>query len=138
MSDASLALQKAIVAKLKADAGVAAIVGARVYDGVPATPEKPYIKYGRSDLAPELADGYLGFDESIQIDAWSAGPSQVQAKQIGSAIRSALHNAVLTLENGQRLVSLEVSGTNGVIPEPDGITQHTVVTVLARTEQTAD
>ena len=44
VSDASLELQKAIVAALKADAGVDALVGTRIYDAVPMNATKPYVE----------------------------------------------------------------------------------------------
>nr|MBA3570571.1 DUF3168 domain-containing protein [Pyrinomonadaceae bacterium] len=46
MSDASLELQKAIVAALRSAAGVTAIVGQRIYDQPPASPAFPYTSIG--------------------------------------------------------------------------------------------
>ena len=42
----ALALQKGLVAALKADAGVTAIVGNRVYDEPPQSAIRPYIRIG--------------------------------------------------------------------------------------------
>jgi hypothetical protein len=46
----SLDLQKAVVARLKADAGVTALVGQRIYDRVPPDAVFPYVSLGRSKL----------------------------------------------------------------------------------------
>lgn len=136
MSDASLPLQKAIVAALKAHAGLTALVGGRVYDGVPRSAAKPYVSYGPSDVLTEEADEYEGFDESLQIDAWSAGPGRVEIKKIGRAIHDALHETALSLDESQRLVALTVEQVR-YLTEPDGLTQHAAVAVRARTEPTA-
>lgn len=137
MSDASLPLQKAIVAALKGHSSVSALVGARVYDHVPGgDPEKPYISYGSSDILSEIASEYTGHDETLQIDAWSAGPGKVEIKQLGRAIHKALHEQSLSLDENQRLVYLTVE-TVRYLPEPDFITQHAAVEVRARTEPSA-
>jgi hypothetical protein len=131
-ADASLPLTKAINDALKA-AGVA---GGRVYDGAPASPQKPYTTIGPMDVLTEAADEYEGSDTTLQVDAWSAGPGSVEIKQIGRLIRATLHEATLTLEEHQRLVSLTVDQIR-YLREPDGITQHAAISVRARTEPTA-
>jgi len=132
-ADASLPLQKAIVAALKADPAVAAIVAARVYDVPPAAPVKPYISLGPFDVLTEVASNYEGSDTSIQIDGWSAGQGSVEVKQLARAIREALHEKEFTLDEDQRLVALTIDQTR-YLRELDGITQHAAVTARARTE----
>jgi hypothetical protein len=84
MSDASLPLQAAILAALKADAGVIALVNAKsIYDTPPAGALKPYLSFGPVQLIPEHSDEYVGGDTALQLDAWSAGPSSVEIKRIG-------------------------------------------------------
>lgn len=135
-ADASLPLQKAVVAALKNAVAVSALVATRIYDTPPPTPAKPYVSMGPFDIITELADEYEGSETSIQVDAWSAGPSTVEIKQIGRAIRATLHNATLTLDENQRLVSLTVEQIR-YLREPDGLTQHAAVTVRALTEPSA-
>lgn len=134
--DATLPLQKAIVAALKEATPVSALVGAKVYDNVPKSPEKPYVSIGPVDVLTEVADEYEGSDISFQIDGWSAGPKSVEVKQLGRAIRTALHEQSLELDENQRLVSLIVEQVR-YLPEPDGISQHVAVTVRALTEPSA-
>lgn len=136
VADASLSLQKAIVAALKGASGVIAIVGQRVYDGVPPKPTKPYVSLGPFDVLTEVADGYEGSETTIQVDGWSGEPGSVEIKQIGRAIRAALHEATLSLDDNQRLVALTVDQIR-YLRDPDGITQHAVVTVRALTEPSA-
>lgn len=134
--DATLPLQKAIVAALKGSSAVAGIIGAKVYDNVPKSPEKPYISIGPIDVGTDVADEYEGSDTAFQIDGWSAGPKSVEVKQLGRAIRTALHEQALTLDEDQRLVSLTVDQVR-YLPEPDGISQHVAVSVRALTEPSA-
>jgi len=134
--DASLPLQKAILAALKADATLQALVGGKIYDTVPPSAEMPYVSFGTFDVQTEDADEYEGSDSFIQIDAWSGGESvvgSVEAKKIGRAIRGALHHANLSLDEDQRLVDLTVDAVR-YLRELDGITQHVAITLRARTE----
>ena len=131
--DASLPLQKAIVDALKADAAVAALVGARVYDVPPPAPEKPYISLGPFDALTEVAAEYEGSETTMQIDGWAAGQGSVEIKQLGRAIRAALHEKDFALEDNQRLVALVIDQLR-YLREPDGITQHVAATARARTE----
>jgi hypothetical protein len=134
-ADPSLELQKAIVAALKADPAVNAIVAGRVYDGVPANAVKPYVSFGPFQLLPEHADCLNGGEAIIQLDGWAAGPSTVQVKQLGAAIANALDFAPLALDLPQQLVELTVEQTQ-YLRDPDGITAHAVVTLHAFTEAT--
>jgi hypothetical protein len=137
--DASLPLQRAIVARCAADAGVQALIGdangpshQRFYDAVPATAAKPYVSFGPDQLLAEPADEYDGADLAVQLDAWSAGPGRVQVKQIIAALWAALDRAPLALE-GHRLITLDVEQTR-ILPEPDGTAWHGVLILRARTE----
>lgn len=134
MREAVLPLQKAIVTLLR-NRNIAG-VGTKVLDGVDPDTEKPYISIGPWDTVPEEGDLYDGQETSIQIDAWAAGPGSVEIKRIGSEVHDALQDAQdLDLEEDQRLVSLEVVQVR-YLTEPDGITQHCVITASARTEPT--
>jgi hypothetical protein len=136
MSDSTLAVQKAVIDLLRADAAVSAIVAGRVYDAVPASAAKPYLSFGPVQVLPDIADEYEGSEVTFQIDGWSNGPKSVEVKQIGSAVRKALSGAEMALEGTEHLVNIEPIQTN-YLPEPDGITQHAALTFRARTEPTA-
>jgi hypothetical protein len=131
-SDPSLALQKAIVARLKADAGVNAIVAGRIYDAVPGNAVKPYVSFGPFQLLPEHGDCLDGGEAFVTLDGWAAGPDTVQVKQLGTAVAKALDLAELTLD-AQHLVEMSIEQTQ-YMRDPDGITAHAVITVHAWTE----
>ena len=132
-SDPSLALQKAIVAALKADAGVNAIVAGRIYDAVPGSAVKPYISFGAFQLLPEHGDCLDGGEAFVTLDAWAAGPDTVQVKQLGTAVARALDMAPITLASPQRLVEMSIEQTQ-YMRDPDGLTAHGIITVHAYTE----
>lgn len=138
--DASLPLQKAVVAVLKSDAALQTLIGtgasARVFDNVPTTAAKPYISLGPTQLNAEIAAEYEGSEERFQVDAWSAGPGKVEVKRIGRAIHTALNGVPLTLDENQRLVLIEIEQTR-YLTEPDGITQHAALIFVAHTEPSA-
>jgi hypothetical protein len=131
--DPSLELQKAIVAALKADAAVTAIINGRIYDAVPGGATKPYVSFGPFQLLPEHGDCLDGGEAFVTLDAWAAGPDTVQVKQLGTAIARALDLAPIVLDAPQRLVEMSVEQTQ-YMRDPDGITAHGVITVHAFTE----
>jgi hypothetical protein len=128
----SLELQRTIVARLKADAPLAAIIGARVYDQPPATPMFPYITLGEDHTLPDRGQGYDGSDVSLTIHAWSKGTGFPEAKRMIEAIRASLTDAPLAL-TGHRLVNIEFEDSR-VLRDPDPAITHGVITFLARTE----
>ncbi|MCP4307787.1 MAG: DUF3168 domain-containing protein [bacterium] len=129
-----LALQKLIHDQLIADAGVSALVGSRIYDAVPQSAQVPYISFGPDVLVNVDAECIAANEHSFQIDIWSEDPSgYAECKRIGSAVRLALNDYDAEPEAG---------GTNGLhvsavryITDPDGITRHGIVTVLATMEE---
>jgi hypothetical protein len=133
-TDPSLSLQKAVVAILKADATMAAIVGGRIYDGVPTDAVMPYVSLGLFQMIPDSGDCLNGGEAIIQLDGWALGPATVQAKQLGAAIAYALDQSELTLE-GQHFVSMQVTETQ-YMRDPDGITAHAVVMLQVWAEPT--
>lgn len=138
VADSSLPLQGALIAAMKADAGVAALVADRVYDVPKGTngqpPLKPYVSLGPFQVLPEDADCSEGVSVVIQIDGWDdKGPGTTGAKKLGAAIARLLQNAELALGDGQRLVNMVVEQIQ-YLREPDGITAHAVITVRSQTE----
>lgn len=90
----ALALQAALVAALRADAGVSALVGARVYDKPPhaANLTFPYVRIGPIILSPLRMSGDCVDDEiGFGIEAYSRPVAgRVEAARIAQAIREAL------------------------------------------------
>jgi hypothetical protein len=134
LADASLPLQKALIGTLQADPTLSAIVHGRVYDNVPAQVVFPYVSLGPFQVLPELADCSEGVEILVTLDGWSRdGGKSFEAKRIGAAIGNALHQAMLVLDEGQRLVSIALEQIN-YLRDPDGLTAHAAVTVRALTE----
>lgn len=88
----ALALQAGLVAALKADAGIAALVGARVYDEPPQGVVFPYVAIGALDVEP--------FRNSCALSAWRVSfaveahsrpvSGRVEATRIAEAIALAI------------------------------------------------
>ena len=134
-ADPSLQLQKAIVARLKSDAGVDAIIAGRIYDHVPNPATKPYVSFGPFQLLPEHGDCLDGGEAFVTLDGWANGPDSVAIKQLGTAVAKALDLAPIVLEAPQRLVEMSIEQIQ-YLRDPDGITAHAVITVHAFTEPT--
>jgi Protein of unknown function (DUF3168) len=125
MSDPSLELQSAIVAKLKADAGVQAIVGQRIYAEVPANPTFPYISLGDNQVLPDKADCIDGTECFWQLDGWSRSHSGPEEKQISKAIVACIDDQALVL-TGYAAIVVELNRVD-YLRDPDGITRHVAV-----------
>ena len=92
MADPTLELQGAIIARLKANAAVTALVGNRIADIPQSTWAKPYISIGPSNYVAELIDCIDGGEIMIQIDCWSESTTMKEIRDIADAVRRALRN----------------------------------------------
>ena len=134
MSDPSLELQTAIVTKLKADAGVVAAVGNRVYDNVPPNASFPYISLGDSQVLPDKADCIDGTEVFFSLDGWSRDLRFPECKSISKAIVAALDDQPLTVA-GYDAVVFELDSVN-YLRDPDGITRHVALSFRALIQST--
>ena len=131
MPNSSLSLQKAIVARLRADSAVTALVGTKVFD-MPNENTFPRITLGEDQILFSRADCYLGEDVNITIHAWSRAVGFPEVKRIAGAIQAALHEAELTLD-GYRLVDLSVDDVR-FLRDADGLSSHAVLNFTALCE----
>lgn len=134
MTSPSLELQRAIVPHLKADAPLAALIGARIYDHVPQQPgwTDPYVSLG---AASEIDDGHECIDAvsvMFRIDVWSRAVGYGEALRIADAIKRALHHQDLELPDNA-LVEIRWRRTDRM-RDPDGLTSHAVVEFTASIE----
>ena len=84
-------MEEALIARLLADSGVAAVVGTRVFPGArPQASALPAIVLNRISGGPEYADdGEVGLEQGrIQIDCWAATYSE--AKLLARAVTACL------------------------------------------------
>ena len=130
--DPALPLQAALVASLRGDSAVAALVDARVFDEVPQQAAFPYIALGDLQGLVFRADQYRGTDATWTLHAWSRAQGSVEVKQILAAMREALDGTALTV-TGFRLVSLLVDESRSFLDQ-DGKTHHGVLTIRALLE----
>lgn len=133
MSGVSNILQKLVYDRLVAHAGVAALVGSRIYDAPPPDVVLPFISFGPSDGVPDDADCITGLTEVLQIDCWSVQAGKREIKEIVNAVKSALHGFEVE-PDGAALVGLRVVLWR-VMDDPDGVTRHGVVQIEAQMEE---
>jgi len=138
LTDPGLDLQGAIVAALKLDAGVKALVQAGVYDIVPraadGTPnvDFPYVAVGDTQFLPELGEATDAGETVITLHCWSRAVGFPEVRKIARAVTAALHDMPLVMATGE-LQSLLLKSTR-VLRDPDGLTSHAVLTFSALTD----
>ena len=135
MTSPSLELQGVIVARLKADSAVRALVADRVYDNVPDDADFPRITLGATDETSDDAECIEGLAISFQVDCWSRAVGFPQVRQLSDAVRRSLHEADLTLADNA-LVTIAHRQTR-VFRDPDGLTSHAAMTFDAFVEVAA-
>lgn len=135
--DPTYELAAAIIARLKADTMVAALVDGRVYDRPPdgaITP--PYISLGPSDATTDGADCIDVLEVNLQIDCWSWGSgeafSSAQVRKLAGAVRASLHEAEFELTtNALATISHRITRYQR---EADGVTNRAIISVTAFVE----
>lgn len=129
MSDPSLALQKAIVATLKA-ANTGA--GNNVFDSVPTSNPFPRITVGDGQSLADFQDCRRGSEVFLDVHVWSRAVGYPEAKTIASETRDALDDAALVLD-GHILDLLDFDEAR-FLRDPDGITSHVAMSFRALTQ----
>ena len=133
----ALAMQKGLRAALAANAGMAALVGARIYDEPPQNVVFPYLRMVDINPAAFDTDTTEGAEISISVEAYSRSASgRVEAAQMAEAVRAALHRQETSLTvSGFTLVEL-IFQTFNVTRDADG-RGYTAVIVFQATLETA-
>jgi len=126
-------LQVAIVTKLKASPAVRNLVGARIYDNVPADAVFPYVSLGPADELPDDIGCRKSFEITLQIDCWSQKVGFPEVKHVSEAVRVALDDEGISLTENA-LVLFQYRGTRW-LRDPDGKTSHAAMTFEAIVEQ---
>jgi hypothetical protein len=87
----ALALQKALITRLKALASVTDLVGQRVYDEPPQAVTFPYVRIGNFDLQPFRTDAKVAWQFTFSIEAHSRPTSgRIEATRIAEAVIAGL------------------------------------------------
>lgn len=133
MTAQALGLQGAIYSALASNSGVDALVGDRIYDAVPRQPVYPYVTIGNVQAVDDSADCTDGEEAFVQINVYTRSVGLVEAKQIGGALKDALHDQPLAMPTGLRLLSIRFRDA-GYRTEPDGLTGRGIIQFVALTE----
>ncbi len=132
MTEASLALQKALVATLVADDGVGALVADRIFDAAPRNAGFPYLSLGETRAADWSTGTEAGAEHRLTLHVWSRQRGKRESFEIMAAVEAALHDQPLALD-GQALVNLRLEFADAR-RDPDGITWHGAMRFRAVTE----
>lgn len=139
--DPTYELTAAVIARLKADATVAAHCVNRIYDRAPdaasgTPPPSPYVSMGPSDAVTDDAECIDAQEVTMQIDCWSRGSNEAfsskQVRQIAGAIRASLHDEEFTIgENALATIRHRITRYQR---ESDGVTNRAIITITAIVE----
>jgi len=136
MSSAAWELQQAIHAALADDGAVLSLLGsARIHDDVPQGAAFPYVSLAGFTVRDWATGTEGGAEVVFTINSWSRGAGHRQAHLIDEAVRSALHDAPLSL-SGYHLVNLRHE-TSTTYRERDGDTYRVAARFRAVLEPTA-
>ena len=108
MSDHETALQTALIAWLKDDVALRALLGdpARIWDEAPEGAGYPRLTLGRSESRPVGADG-CGIEHRLTLTCASTFRGTEEAKAVVAAVRARLQDAALE-GGGVRTIGLSV------------------------------
>jgi hypothetical protein len=106
--DPDRALQAAVLARLRADSSVSALLDGRIHDEPPASPAYPYVTIGRTETRPWGGLNGEGVEHALTLTCVSRFGGAEEAKAVVAAMRAALHGAELTLTD-HRLVNLRAT-----------------------------
>ena len=135
MRDHESALQKAMLARLKADAALDALLAGRVFDQAPEGAETPYLALGRCESRP-VAAADCGVEQRLTLTVVSRFAGMEEAKAVAAAVRACLEAAALEAD-GVRPATLRTVFSD-VFRAGDGRRTYAVVRRRAVTEDTGE
>jgi hypothetical protein len=126
-------LQKAAYAALAGAAPLTGLIGNEaIYDHVPQDAAFPYVVIDETRLADWSTGTEHGSEHLLTLHVWSRYRGKRETYQIGDAIRTALDEAELSLDDN-RLINLRHQFSD-LRRDPDGETYHGVLRFRAVTE----
>jgi hypothetical protein len=135
LTDPAAPLRAAIEAKLMASTALTDLIGDRVYDRVPSQPIYPLVTIGNMQMLPESADGVDAAETVVTIHVWDQFKQADKSRVVGGTVVNALHDEALRTEGiGTQSVLLESAN---YLRDPDGITNHAVLTFSILTDANA-
>jgi hypothetical protein len=127
MSDPSIALQKALYARLKS-----ALAPVPIYDRVPQRSEYPYVTLSGTTITANDYLNDLRDERALYLSVWSDYPGQKEVMEIMQVIHATLHRQPLTLETGY--IVTPFIANRQLTREPDGQTYQGSVTLRVTLE----
>ena len=135
MTDHESALQKAMLARLKADPALDALLAGRVFDQAPEGAETPNLVIGRCESRP-VAAADCGVEQRLTLTVVSRFAGMEEAKAVAAAVRACLEAAALEAD-GVRTATLRTVFSD-VFRAGDGRRTYAVVRLRAVTEETGE
>lgn len=100
MTHPIIALQSTLVAALKSDATLTALIGSNaIFDAPPKGKSAPYIVIARHDTLPRDGDGTPGFEHRVLIHLWHADASRKAVLALADAVTAVVATAELGSES---------------------------------------
>ena len=96
-----------------------------MFDRIPNGPAFPYVSFGEIQVIPETGEGTDAAQAFVTLHAWDRFKSSSATKNLSRLIILSLHDAELTLPEGQ--VQSLLLGSARTLPDPDGLTMHAVL-----------
>ena len=119
---------KVAIARCKADASIAGVVGTKVYSNVPKDSiSPPYLVVSWSDVVglDDKSDDFVS--GTLTIDYWDESQSDKGAIDMMNFLTDEFHKQPLTLTLGSTNLLITRQGYN-VFLESDGVSHHGVIT----------
>jgi hypothetical protein len=131
--DPSLPLQKGIVARLRDDAPLMAIVDRDgVFDAPPQTARRPYVVVGFPQVLPDKVDGIDGTRTRWTLHGWADGPGKGGIYALGAALLAALDEQTVDAD-GHHILTSEFEQLQ-YLDDPDPNIKHVVLVLIFLTE----
>lgn len=111
-TDHSHSARKGLVTRLKANVGITAIVGERVYgEKLPANPQYPYVRVGLMIPRPYGPTCVSGMSATFNIDCTSSGVDASEAYRLSRIVVDDLHEEEFPLSDDAHVLTLDWTGT---------------------------
>lgn len=134
MASVDLELQSAILTRLTNYAPLTSLVSQRIYDRPPAVWPGDYVTIGEAQVLRRDVTCVGAEEVHLTLHAWSQYSGGYRdVKRIADAVEQALHNYPMTLPTN-RLVSISHRQTR-TFRDPDGVTSHAAISLVAFTER---
>lgn len=135
MSEDSLAVQKLVVATLKASAALGALLPADRIRDQQARPDLfPCVLLGEAQTVEAEAECVFASEVFTTIHVWSRDKGMVEAKAIAGAIRRALRVVDDATIDGYVISGFEFEDMR-IVRDPDGKSAHGVLTFRSMVEE---